>query len=270
MKKFLTVLPFIFIMSFAVTVSAHNISHNNSTTEYQAISDSDNDSLLSHKKKQPSTPAPQPHQPSNPAPAPQPHQLPQPTPAAQPHQSPQPQPSPQQDQTPRLEPQPDPPVNIAFTSLLQDKITIGFNHYNMRHSTDNINFYIEDTISNKITVGLERHDYSSSHSEEWKTLDSYVQYKINQKVHLIIGDRSYGEFYDSHALFYGIGIKMNIAPKLNSYASFTTGNYTNMEWKAGVTYDLNKNYSLNIGYKSTKDDNGNSYNGIGFGLNDKF
>ena len=156
------------------------------------------------------------------------------------------------------------PINNAT----QGETTIGYNYYNMSNSTNNDSFYLENAVSDKFTLGVERNNYSAN-SADWNTTDVYVQYKIDPNVHLILGDRDYSYDNQSNKAFYGVGVTTNLAPKLDGYASVITNSYTT-EWQTGVNYALTNQLALNVNYKSNKDNNYPTYNGVGIGLNYKF
>ncbi|MBP2649816.1 MAG: hypothetical protein H6Q74_641 [Firmicutes bacterium] len=162
--------------------------------------------------------------------------------------------------------------SVGFAAPLSDsaqgETTIGYNYYGLSHNTDNNSFYVEGAISDKLTLGIERNNNSSGNGNDWNTTDIYAQYKLDPNVRLIIGDRDY-DYTDNNKVFYGVGLTTNLAPKLDGYASVITNNYTT-EWQAGVNYALANNVSLNVGYKSNKDDNYDTYDGVGIGLNCKF
>ncbi|MBU2702254.1 opacity protein-like surface antigen [Sporomusaceae bacterium BoRhaA] len=162
--------------------------------------------------------------------------------------------------------------SIGFAAPISDlapgEATIGYNHYNMSNDTGNNSIYLEGAVSDKFTLGIE-HNHYSANSADWNTTDIYAQYKLDPSVHLIVGDRSYGYDNQSDKVFYGIGVTTNLAPKLDGYASVITNNYTT-EWQAGVNYALNDKLALNVNYKSNKDNDYPTYDGVGIGLNCKF
>lgn len=156
-----------------------------------------------------------------------------------------------------------------ITDLSLGETMIGYNHYNMSHSTNNDNFYLESAISDKFTLGIEHNNNSADYAQDWNTTDIYAQYKLDPNVRLILGNRNYDYGNSSNKVFYGVGATMNLAPKLDGYASVITNSYTT-EWKTGVNYALSDKVGLNVNYKSNKDDDYATYDGVGIGLNCKF
>jgi len=164
-------------------------------------------------------------------------------------------------------------TSVGFAAPLNDlapgEATMGYSHYSMSHSTDDNSFYAEGAVSDKFIIGFERNNYSDDFNDDWKTTDIYAQYKLDPNVRLILGDRNYDYGNKSDKVFYGVGITTNLAPRLNGYASVITNNYTT-EWQAGANYQLSENLALNVGYKNNKDDDWDTYDGLGVGLNYKF
>jgi phosphate-selective porin len=157
------------------------------------------------------------------------------------------------------------PIN----NLASGETTIGYNYYDMSHDANNNSFYLENAISDKFTLGVEHNNYSANSYADWNTTDVYAQYKLDPNVRLILGDRNYDYDNQSNKVFYGVGFTTNLAPKLDGYASIITNSYTT-EWQAGVNYALSDKLALNANYKSNKDNNYSTYDGIGIGLNYKF
>lgn len=162
--------------------------------------------------------------------------------------------------------------SIGFAAPLSDvttgQTTVGYNHYSLSHSTDNDSLYLENTISDKLTLGIE-HNSNSVHSTDWNTTDVYAQYKLDPKVRLILGNRNYDYTGPDNKVFYGVGVNTNLAPKLDGYASVITNSNTT-EWQTGVNYTLSDKVGLNVNYKSNKDKYYQTYDGVGVGLNYKF
>ena len=155
-----------------------------------------------------------------------------------------------------------------LSNLAAGETAIGYNYYNMSHDADNNDYYLEGSLSDKFTVGVERNNYSA-HSADWNTTDIYAHYKIAPNVQLILGNRDYDYGNQSDKVFYGVGMTTNLAPKLDGYASVITSSNTT-EWQVGVNYALSNQLGLNVNYKSNKDDHYVTYDGVGVGLNYKF
>lgn len=156
-----------------------------------------------------------------------------------------------------------------ITDLAPGETTVGYNHYNLDqygHSIDNDSFYLENALSDKFNVGIERNGYSSQYNG-WHTTDVYAHYKLDNNVRLIVGDRNYSDSSDK--FFYGIGGNMSLAPKLDGYASVTTSS-VETSWQTGVNYKMDGKTALHFGYKSDKYDGSSAQDGFGFGINHKF
>jgi len=156
-----------------------------------------------------------------------------------------------------------------LTDLAPGETNIGYNHYNLDQygdSIDNDSFYLENAVSDKFNVGIERNSYSAPYGS-FHTTDIYAHYKLDNGVRLIAGDRNYSG--DSDKFFYGIGVNANLAPRLDGYASVTTNDVAT-EWQTGLNYKMDGETSLNLGYKSDKHDNESTMDGIGFGISHKF
>ncbi|HWR09883.1 hypothetical protein [Sporomusa sp.] len=161
-------------------------------------------------------------------------------------------------------------VSLAapLTDLQQGDTTLGYNHYNLSVSGVDLNndsFYLENAISDKVILGLERNSYAYSGSSD-KTTDIYAHYKLDPNFRLIVGNRDYS---DGSEVFYGIGANTHLGPKVDGYASVTTSSIAT-EWQTGVTYQLNNQAALHLGYKSYKEDDLATADGVGFGVNYKF
>lgn len=152
-----------------------------------------------------------------------------------------------------------------ITDLQKSETAIGYNHYNL-DAVDNGSFYLENAVSDKFIVGLERNSFSRNNVDAHAT-DIYAQYKLNSNLRLIAGNRDYSE--SSNKMFYGVGVNANLAPNLDGYASVTTSSIAT-EWQTGVAYNLNKQTALHLGYKSYKEDGSATADGIGFGASYKF
>ena len=164
-------------------------------------------------------------------------------------------------------------ANLSYaapiTDLNQGETKAGYNHYNLDVSGLSVkddSFYLEHGLSPKFNLGIERNGYSFTGGDS-DTTDIYAHYKLDKKIRLIVGDRSYSSGPDK--VFYGIGADVNLAPKLDGYASVTASSLAT-EWQTGVNYKLDKQASLHVGYKSYKEDNAPTMDGLGFGVNYQF
>lgn len=164
-------------------------------------------------------------------------------------------------------------ANLSYaapiTNLDPGATKAGYNHYNLDSAglgVKNDSFYLEHGLSSKFNVGIERNNYSFTGGDAHAT-DIYAHYKLDKNIRLIVGDRSYSSGPDK--AFYGIGADVNLAPKLDGYASVTASSLAT-EWQTGVNYKLDKQASLHLGYKSYKEDNAPTMDGVGFGINYQF
>lgn len=164
-------------------------------------------------------------------------------------------------------------ANVSYaapiTNLEEGQTNIGYDHYNLNHSFSDDNFYLEHAVSPKFTLGLEQNSYSRDNFDFQHT-DITAHYKLDKNVHLIVGDRSYGGDIDnSNRFLYGIGANVNVAPKLDGYASVVQTNIST-DWQAGLAYKLNNQAALHLGYKSYKEDGSSTIDGVGFGVDYTF
>lgn len=156
-----------------------------------------------------------------------------------------------------------------ITDLQQGETNIGYNYYNLDAAgveLDNDSFYIENAISDKFILGVERNVFSVPGADA-KMTNIYGQYKVDKNVRLIVGNRD--ESDGPSKMFYGIGASTNLGPRVDGYASVNTNSIAT-EWQTGITYALNNQASLHLGYKSYKQDGAPTADGIGFGVNYKF
>lgn len=155
-----------------------------------------------------------------------------------------------------------------ITDLGDGQTNVGYNHYNLDHSGAHVkadSVYIEHGFSDKIIAGVEKNGYAYPVGDT-HTTDLYVHYKLDSNIRLIVGDRNYSGGTDK--VFFGMGANVNLAPKLDGYASVITNNIET-EWQVGTTYKMDNQASLHLGYKSSKQDNAPTRDGLGFGINYK-
>ena len=155
-----------------------------------------------------------------------------------------------------------------LADIQQGETNIGYDHYDLNHDISSDGFYLEHALSDKFILGVDRNNYSDSF---FTATDIYAQYKLDPNIRLIAGNRNYSDRNngDTNQFFYGVGATVNLAPKLDAYASVTTGSIAT-EWQTGVSYNLDKQTAVQVGYKSYKEDNQSTIDGIGFGINHKF
>lgn len=145
--------------------------------------------------------------------------------------------------------------------------------------------YVEAAISDKFILGIEtiKGDTSKTVSGvvvgvDTRFTDFTVQYKLDNNVRLIAGNRNYdttlsAKGYGStdvstNKFIYGIGASTPIGDKTSAYATFLHDSYTD-EWQLGVNHNLSKSAMLNINYRYHDEDDV-LLKGIGAGLIYKF
>ncbi|MDU2063941.1 MAG: hypothetical protein E6713_03790 [Sporomusaceae bacterium] len=164
------------------------------------------------------------------------------------------------------------PVFAAPLSDVQEGQTVlGYNHYNLDQNGNSVkddSFYLEAGVAPKVIVGVERNGYAFPNNYDAKTTDVYAQYKVNDNVRLIAGNRDFSNG-GGDKFFYGVGLSANLAQNVDGYVSATTNSrYT--EWQTGVNYNMDNQTTLNVGYKSYKEDGSSRLDGVGFGISHKF
>ncbi|KYZ75468.1 hypothetical protein AXX12_12170 [Anaerosporomusa subterranea] len=164
-------------------------------------------------------------------------------------------------------------ASVSFAApindLQQNETTIGYNHYNLDASgvdIDNDSFYLENAVSDKFILGIERNAYSYP-GPDFNTTDIYAHYKLDPNLRLIVGNRNYSD--GPNKMFYGIGASTALAPRIDGYASVTTSSIAT-DWQVGAAYKLNSQTALHLGYKSYKEDGASRADGLGFGVNYTF
>ena len=154
-----------------------------------------------------------------------------------------------------------------LTDLGDGQTNVGYNHYNLTHNGMNVkadSFNIEHGFSDKVIAGVERTGYAYPVGNG-HTTDIYVHYKLDQNIRLIATDRNYSD--DTDKVLLGLGATVNLAPKLDGYASVITAS-GETEWQVGTTYKMDNQASLHVGYTSSNFDH-STRDGLGFGINYK-
>ena len=102
-----------------------------------------------------------------------------------------------------------------------------------------------------------------------------LQYKLNKNVAVSVGNvkselKANSDSISTNEMFAGIAYKGAISNKVGSYASYIRSENV-QDWKAGLTYDVGSNITLDTGYRSfDNNDLGIKADGMGFGANYKF
>lgn len=161
-------------------------------------------------------------------------------------------------------------TGAAYAAPISDlnpgKVNIGYQHYDMNDSLKADSVYLEGAVSDKVILGVERNGYAFSRANDEMT-DIYAQYKLDQHLRLIVGNRNYED--GPNKIFAGIGGYASLGEKLDGYAS-VTGSSIATEWQAGLTYNMDGQTALQLGFKSYKEDYAPTRDGIGFGISHKF
>ena len=102
-----------------------------------------------------------------------------------------------------------------------------------------------------------------------------LQYKLNKNVAVSVGNvkselKANDDSISTSEMFAGVAYKGALTNKMGSYASYLRSENV-QDWKAGLTYDVASNITLDAGYRNFKnDDLGIKADGMGFGANYKF
>lgn len=161
-------------------------------------------------------------------------------------------------------------TGAAYAAPISDldtgKTAIGYQHYDMNDNLKSDSVYLESAVSDRVVLGVERSGYAFPVTDSVMT-DIYAQYKLDPHVRLIVGNRNYED--GPNKVFAGIGGYASLAQKLDGYAS-VTGSSIATEWQAGVTYNMDGQTALQLGFKSYKEDYAPTRDGIGLGISHKF
>lgn len=161
---------------------------------------------------------------------------------------------------------------------------IDIDSYDFGNSNSN-GFYVETALTNKVIVGIEtmKGDRSKTISGTKVSIDTRftdftVQYKIDNNVRIIAGNRNYdtsasaaeyGSASESTNKFiYGIGASAPLSDKATVYATYLHDSYAD-DWQIGANQTLNKNLLLNVNYRY-HDEDYVTLKGVGAGLIYKF
>jgi len=102
-----------------------------------------------------------------------------------------------------------------------------------------------------------------------------LQYRLNKNVAVSVGNvkselKANSNSISTSEMYAGVAYKGALTNKVGSYASYIRSNNV-QDWKAGLTYDVGNNITLDTGYRSFENnDLGIKANGMGFGANYKF
>ncbi|HWR43815.1 hypothetical protein [Sporomusa sp.] len=102
-----------------------------------------------------------------------------------------------------------------------------------------------------------------------------LQYKLNKNVAVSVGNvkselKASNDAISTSEMFAGVAYKGSVANNVDSYASYIRSENV-QDWKAGLTYGVGSNITLDAGYRSFENnDLGIKAKGMGFGANYKF
>lgn len=170
---------------------------------------------------------------------------------------------------------------------------IGYSHNNLDTNVGafgnlgtlkNNNFQGAYGLSDKLAV---TGDYLKSESGNYSTGYGYyndlslnstelgLQYKLNKNVAVSVGHvkselEANNDAVSTSEMYAGIAYKGALTNKMGSYASYIRSENV-QDWKAGLTYDVGSNITLDAGYRNFENnDLGIKADGMGFGANYKF
>jgi opacity protein-like surface antigen len=190
-----------------------------------------------------------------------------------------------------------------ITDLHKDEIVAGYIYWNPKLTANEYGYsadfgkttangaYVETAIDNKTVVGIETIQGSQSATlsgmklhADTRFTDLTVQYKLDNKIRLIAGNRSYdttlsltsqGGSYSSedtktNKFIYGIGAVTNLGKTddTTAYASILHSDIAD-DWQVGVNHKFSKQISMNVNYRSYSEDD-LKLKGVGAGLSYKF
>ncbi|HWR07469.1 hypothetical protein [Sporomusa sp.] len=171
---------------------------------------------------------------------------------------------------------------------------IGYSHYNLESSVDvlgdmgklkNNNFQAAYGLSDKLAI---TGDYLNSESQTFyspaygyfndmnlNSTEIGLQYKLNKNIAVSVGNvkselKASNDAVSTSEMFAGVAYRGAVANKVDSYASYIRSENV-QDWKAGLTYGVGSNVTLDAGYRSFENnDLGIKAKGMGFGANYKF
>jgi hypothetical protein len=167
------------------------------------------------------------------------------------------------------------------------KIEIGsydIGSYDIGSSNAN-GFYTETALTDKVIVGIETmkgdrtiNVLGTKVSADTRFTDFTVQYKVDNNVRIIAGNRNYdtnasatgyGSISASTNKFiYGIGASTPIGDKTTGYVTYLHDSYAD-DWQIGANQTLSKNVLLNVNYRY-HDEDYVTLKGVGAGIIYKF
>lgn len=163
---------------------------------------------------------------------------------------------------------PDPNAGLA-------DVQIGYNHYNLKRTSGGIDHGKTgfNEFYGSVGIGLGFGAFIN-HAQSSNT--AYTDFGLKTtvlipNVALMVGQRrmTTDNAESDNNLFYGASIKQNLFSNIAVYATYQKGSHFRDEG-IGLTYALNKNSQLNLGWKNYDDNNGATFKGIGGGVNFTF
>lgn len=178
------------------------------------------------------------------------------------------------------------------TDLKEGQTVAGYNYSNMNinlagYDVGNAGYnglYIQNAVSNKVTIGLEYNKGTKTltgngHTAkiDTKNTDFYGQYNLDKNFSIVAGLRKYdlaasldgtGIAGSENKFLYGLTAKTELAEKVTGYATYLKTT-EEKQWNVGATYQMSKDYSLDINYANHKYDD-LTIKGLGFGVGVKF
>lgn len=107
--------------------------------------------------------------------------------------------------------------------------------------TDNNSFYIENKVTDTMTVGYEHLNVESADAT-----DLYAQFDLNEGTRGIMGFR---DINSSSKAYAGLAFDRSLTPEWSGYGSIIAGNKFT-EFQVGASYIITENLDLNLNYRA--------------------
>lgn len=154
-------------------------------------------------------------------------------------------------------------------------VQLGYNYYNLSKTSGGIDRGKTgfNELYGSVGIGL---GYGAfvNHAQASKT--SYTDFGLKTtvlipNVALMVGQRrmTTDNAASDNNLFYGASIKQNLVAGVAVYGTYQKGTHFK-DQVIGLTYAMDKNSQINLGWKNYEDNNGATFKGIGGGVNFTF
>lgn len=154
-------------------------------------------------------------------------------------------------------------------------VQVGYNHYQLSKTVGGIDQGKTgfNELYGSVGLGL-GYGVFVNHAQANKT--SYTDFGLKTtvlipNVALMVGQRrmTTDNAASDNNLFYGAEIKQDLIGGVAAYATYQKGTHFRDE-VIGLTYAMDKNSQINVGWKNYDDNNGATFKGLGGGVNLKF